>query len=471
MGLKNIVPQSLKNYYHYLQSYFTNIAYGFPSEELKIIGVTGTDGKTTTAFMIYSILKEAGYKVGLLTTVKVKIGNKSYDTGFHVTTPDPWLVPKFLREMVNSKLKWAILEVTSHGLDQNRLACITFEKAVYTNITHEHLDYHKTWKSYAAAKAKLIDNLAEGGEVIYNEDERGAKFITKMIKRNKKVLIPVVSRHESITNDVLTRDGVKFDYKIRGKVVPVSIPILGKYNILNAQLAIDVCENLVDSREIIVRALRHFKGIKGRMQIVRKKKPCLVLVDFAHTPNALKKALDSANELKETGKVYIVFGCAGERDVEKRRKMGMIAARRADVVILTSEDPRSQSLHKINDQIMEGALKAKARLVDKFESRKVYNKVKRSYIQERIEEVRSKGRIPVFRFDEHSPNSREDAIELALRSADSDDIVLITGKGHEQSLCFNTTEYPWSDTKAIKRAVERRYKEKKVKRKIITKEK
>jgi UDP-N-acetylmuramoyl-L-alanyl-D-glutamate--2,6-diaminopimelate ligase len=456
MNFREIVPQSLRNYIHLFQSYWANVRYGFPSNSLKIIGVTGTDGKTTTSTMIYHILKNAGYKVGLISTVSAKIGKKEVETGLHVTTPDPWDVPKFLQMMKKADMEWVVMEVTSHGLDQNRIANITFEKAVYTNITHEHLDYHRTWLNLARAKAKMINMVLEGGEVIYKEDEKGGRFIERRINRAKNVLIPVKCNDSMAKKVKATREGLSFKYMIKGEEVEVNIPIIGLYNIANAQCAIKACEMLVN-RDDIIKALSSFKTIKGRMDVVRRKKPCTVIVDFAHTPNALKKALTTVNEIKEEGRVIVVFGCAGLRDKRKRAMMGKIAGKIADVTVITAEDPRTEGLAKINDQIIKGANKSKGILIKRFQDRKTFRRLNIEKIKDNIEKVLKDKKKPVFAFDQESPKSREDAIEFALRIANSKDIVISTGKGHEKSLCFGTKEFEWSDFMAIKKALQRKY--------------
>ncbi|MBN2015860.1 UDP-N-acetylmuramoyl-L-alanyl-D-glutamate--2,6-diaminopimelate ligase [Candidatus Dojkabacteria bacterium] len=456
MNLKDLVPQFIKNFIHRLQSDWANVKYGFPSDNLKIIGVTGTDGKTTTSTMIYSILKQAGLKVGLITSVSAKIGKDEFDTGLHVTTPDPWDIPKYLRMMLEAGIKWVVLEVTSHALDQNRIANITVEKAVFTNITKEHLDYHKTWLAYAQAKAKLIRMVKEGGEVIYKRDEIGGKFIEKRIKRSHQVLLPVVCDDELVKKKEAAREGLKFKYEINREETDVEIPILGEYNISNAQCAIKACESLVETSSIL-EALKEFRGVLGRMHVVRRKRPCLTIVDFAHTPNALKKALETVNNLKEKGKLIVVFGCAGLRDRYKRSMMGKIAAKLADIVIITAEDPRSESLKRINSRILEGALSRRGIVLKRFQNRKAFRKTKVQNLKEKIQEIFKEGRKPVFVFDQEKVYSREDALELAVKLAESEDIIIATGKGHEKSLCFGSVEYPWSDFEAVRRAVKLRY--------------
>jgi UDP-N-acetylmuramoyl-L-alanyl-D-glutamate--2,6-diaminopimelate ligase len=423
---------------------------------LKIIGVTGTDGKTTTSTMIYEILEKAGYKVGLLTSVSGKIGKKEFDTGFHVTTPDPWLIPKYLRMMIEAGLEWVVLEVTSHALDQNRVANINFEKAIFTNITDEHLDYHKTWKALAIAKAKLISMVKEGVEVIYKEDERGGKFIEKKIEQSKSVVMPVVCKDELAKKVEVTREGIKFNYKIKKEEHEVLIPIIGEYNIANAQCAIKATEGLVKG-EKIVSALSGFKGIKGRMQIVRRKRPCLTIVDFAHTSNAMRRALQTLRKLQGKGRIIVVFGCAGLRDRKKRPRMGKISAKLAKVVIITAEDPRVEKLSKINDQILKGAYESKGRLIKRFVTRKAFRKASLEKIKSKLEKRRTKKGASIFVFDKESVKGREDAIELAVKLAEPNDIIVATGKGHEKSLCFGKVEYPWSDVEAVRRAIRVRY--------------
>lgn len=463
MSIKKLFPQKLKNKYHLWQSNWANIRYGFPSGNMKVIGVTGTDGKTTTCFMIYEILRNAGIKTGLISSVSIKINDKEYESGLHVTTPDPGKIPQILKQMLEEGVKWVVLEVTSHALDQNRIANINFEKAVFTNITNEHLDYHRTWKNLALAKTKLLNMVKEGGEVIFKEDERGGKFIKKMISKNKKVLLQSICRDELVSKKEVTREYLKFNYDIKKKSTEIIIPIIGEYNISNAQYAIKTCESIVKT-ENIINALGRFKGVEGRMQVIKRKRPCLIIVDFAHTPNALKKALKTIKSITISGKVILVFGCAGLRDRKKRDDMGYIASKFADVIMITSEDPRTEKLKKINDKILEGALKnKKAKFIKRFKNRNEYRLISISKIKKLVDKRFLKKRKSIFIFDQEKPKSREDAIELATRISKGDDTIITTGKGHEKSLCFGLNEYVWSEKQAIERALERRKKFQKVK--------
>jgi len=456
MKINKIIPQKLKNKYHLWQSKWANIRYSYPSGNLKIIGVTGTDGKTTTCHMIYEILRKAGFKVGLISSVCIKIDKKEFDSGLHVTTPDPNEIPKLLKEMLDVGIKWVVIEVTSHALDQNRIANINFEKAVFTNITNEHLDYHKCWRELAIAKTKLISMVKEGGEVVYKEDERGGKFIKNMISKNKKVLLQSVCRDELATKREITKEYIKFNYDIKKKNYEITIPVIGEYNISNAQCAIKACESIVKTNDIIS-ALTEFRGVKGRMQVVKRKRPCLIIVDFAHTPNALKKALKTIKSITKSGKVIVVFGCAGLRDRKKRDEMGAIASKFADVIVITAEDPRTEKLKKINDKILEGAKSMKkSKLIKRFKNRNEFRLISISKVQKLIEKRFSRRKKSIFIFDQEKPKGREDAIELAIKIAKSDDTVIATGKGHEKSLCFGSTEFSWNEVDAVLRALERR---------------
>ena len=458
MAIKNIIPRKYKNWIHLQQSKWANIRYGYPAKELKIIAVTGTDGKTSVSTMIYSIMLKAGFKVGLITSVSMKFNKTSIDTGFHVTTPDPWIIPRYLRIMANAGIKWVILETTSHALDQNRLGPIQIEKAVFTNITHDHLDYHKTWLSYAHAKTKLINYLKEGGEVIYNDKAKGARIIEKKIKASKQVILKTSIDQLQAKVIEVSSEGLRFKFEIKKKLEEIFIPILGEYNIGNSLLAIKACENLVNTATVF-ETLKNYKTVKGRMQIVKKRIPCLVIIDFAHTSNALKNALLTVNNLRK-GKIINVFGCAGLRDRQKRKFMGRISAKYSNVSIITAEDPRSENLEKINDAILVGSDRKNSRLIKRFASRKAYMKTNLTKIKEKVQENFQNKNTSIFTFDENSIKSRQDAIDLAIKLAESDDIIIITGKGHERSLCFGSTEYDWSDFDAVTNAINKRYSKK-----------
>ena len=262
--------QKIKNVYHLLRAFLACIYFGFPSKKLTVIGVTGTDGKTTTSHMIYEVLKSAGKNVSIISSIHAQIGEKTYDTGFHVTTPDPVALQKFLKKLVDSNSEYLVLEVTSHGLDQNRIFGVDFSFAVLTNITHEHLDYHKSFENYILAKAKLF----KGAKVsILNLDDLSFSKIKKLT--NGKI----------ITYSI----GKKADFA--PKNFPLKLKIPGEYNLSNALCAAALATQVGISKRIITKALNNFQGVKGRMEEVDMGQDYQVIVDFAHTPNGLKQAL------------------------------------------------------------------------------------------------------------------------------------------------------------------------------------
>lgn len=373
--------------------------YDNPAQKLKIIGVTGTDGKTTTSNIIYWIMKEAGLKVGLISTVSAQVDNKEYDTGFHVTNPEPLQLHRFLSQMHKEGCEYAVLEVTSHGLDQERVCGINFEMGVLTNITHEHLDYHKTLANYRAAKAKLFNNSQL---VLLNKDDLSLVKFRKLIKGDTRIV-------EYSKNDV--------PLQIKRAVDKRFIENFNKYN---ASAAIKVAQLLGINDKTIVSALSTFPGVIGRMEEIRNKKGIRIIVDFAHTPNALFNVLSSLKgQVGKTNRLIVVFGCAGERDVRKRPLMGRIAAEHADVSIFTAEDPRNEKVKDIIDQMEKGA-------------RRVHHKS-----------------------EYHKILERGAAIHYAISNvAKRGDTVVICGKGHEKSMAYNSEEYEWSDHLAVKKALQ-----------------
>ena len=439
--------RKLKNKIHRLQAWIANVRYGFPAHGLKVIGVTGTDGKTTTVSMIYHILKASGMKVGMISTIEVLVGGKSLDSGLHVTTPDPWVVPKYLRMMKKAGMDYVVLESTSNGLDQNRLSYIEFDAAVITNIREDHLDYHKTWENYAKAKFMLLQGLKhEGLAVLNQDDEKSAKWLAEKSDNLKQLVFAKWVSKNNLKNRSMTIKGLEFDLGD----THYTIPILGEHNFENAMQAISVAGRYLKPNQI-KDALADFKSPVGRMQIMQSK-PFGVIVDFAHTPNSLERALESVNMIKKnSARVISVFGCAGKRD-KGRRRMGAISAKMADITVLTAEDPRDELLENVNEEIFNFAKGENAEMVLRFANRKLYNGVDITKVEKEIDEVVGRKMKPFFAFDENSPRSREDAIDFALKIARKDDIVFITGKGHEKSLAFGSDqrEYPWSDQEVVR---------------------
>lgn len=378
--------QKIKNIYHLLRAFLANLYYGFPSRRLKVIGVTGTDGKTTTTQLITHILKSAGKKVSMISTVYAKVAGKEYDTGFHVTTPDAVIVPKFLKLSADYGDEYFILETTSHRLDQNQLFGINFEICVITNITHEHLDYHKDYEDYVKAKEKLI-SMAKLG--IVNKKDQSYEFFSNESKRISK------------------------DYTSKLKDVE-KIPNLTKFNRYNYAAAYKVTEALGIDDQTIINAMKTFNLPKGRLEMFYDK-GFKIIIDFAHTPNAFLQVLPEIRRmyLKESARLIHVFGSAGLRDATKRSLMGQASSQYSDYIILTEEDFRTEKLEDITRQIASG--------------------------------IKNKPFEVIM--------NRQEAINRAIKMAKKGDVVVLTGKSHEKSLCRGKIEYPWSEHEAVKKAL------------------
>lgn len=383
--------RSLKGLYHLTIAIIANIWFGFPGRKLVVIGITGTDGKTTTTTLIYEILKKAGMKVSMITSVNAVIGGKIYDTGFHVTTPDAFFVQKYLKKAVDNGDTHMVLEVTSHGLAQHRVFGIPFAVGVITNVTHEHLDWHKTLRDYMRTKISL---LQRADVAVINRDEADL-YQTAM---------PLIRRKRVITY------GIRRDAKITPESFPFKTKLLGEFNRYNCLAAIAACTALKIPTKAIQGAVAEFSGVAGRMEVLVTT-PFTVIVDFAHTPNAIDRALKTVKKLTKKRLIH-VFGSAGLRDHTKRPFMGKASSTYADVIVLTEEDYRTENVETIMDEIEKG-------IVHGPEVQRIPNRAK--------------------------------AIEFALSNAKPGDLVMITGKGHEKSLCRGKKEYPWSDQKEVEK--------------------
>lgn len=404
--------------------------YNIKVNSQKLIAVTGTDGKSTVCEMIYHVLIKHGYRPGMISTLGCKIGRHKLHTGLHTTTPSSKEIQRLLTEMKKDHCSHIIIECTSQGLFMGRLAGLQFDVAVFTNITHEHMNYHKTWEEYAAAKALLIQrHLNKNGAMIINKDDkRSYSYLsalhTPTISYSTK---DIPSENDVFAVHVMSNTAPELSFRYKHKIY--SLPLFGTYNISNALAAAGCLRTLGIPIDTSLSTLESYPGLPGRMQCIQRH-PFWVIIDFAHTPNALKSAMVTVRNLtSDHGKIISVFGCASQRDDLKRPIMGEIAKRYADITILTAEDPRIEPLHQINDAIEEG-----------------WNR------------IRNAGHSLV-RYDDDSKNFevRRKAIDKALSLAKAGDVVLITGKGHERSLCFGSIEYPWSDISETKKLLQNRY--------------
>ena len=399
----------------------------YPAKQLSVIGVTGTDGKTTTANLIYSIMQAAGLRVGMITTVNAVIGDQQLDTGFHVTTPESPEVQRYLAEMVAAGLTHVILEATSHGLSQQRVANCEFDIGVVTNITHEHLDYHGSYDAYRGAKAILFTSLAQKSVknrvvspvAVLNRDDESYEYLSK-ISGVRKVSYGMDDRAQvRATKASVNTAGTNFWVCGKDYEVPIESHFVGEHNIYNCLAAIAVTVDGLDlTPSVAQKGIAALEGIPGRMEVIDAGQEFMAIVDFAHTPNALRNSLETARMLVP-GRVITIFGSAGLRDREKRRLMAEISAELADITVLTAEDPRTESLDKILREMAAG--------------------------------VESRGAVKHQTY--WSVRDRGEAIRLGVSLAQPGDVVIACGKGHEQSMCFGKIEYPWDDRIAMRAAL------------------
>lgn len=389
--------QKIKNIYHLIVAFLANLYFLFPSRGMKVIGVTGTDGKTTTVNLIYHILKTAGHKASMISSISAVIDNKTYDTGFHVTTPTSFSLQKFLRKARKAKTEYFVLEITSHAIDQNRIFGIDFEVGVLTNITNEHLDYHKTYDNYLNTKAKL---LKKAKTAIVNSDDSSYTFLADA--KAKK------SQESWITYGLSESS----DYNPKTFNIKES-NLVGDFNNYNALAAVAACKSLGVEDEVIKKALKSFHMPIGRVDYVYEK-DFSVMVDFAHTANAFENLLSSLRPMIK-GRIIHVFGSAGERDVLKRPFLGEISSQYSEILILTAEDPRGEEVNKIIAEIEFGVKKEQCEVI----------------------------RIP----------DRKEAIQAAIQMAKKNDLILITGKAQEASMDIEKKEEPWDEFAAVEEAL------------------
>jgi UDP-N-acetylmuramoyl-L-alanyl-D-glutamate--2,6-diaminopimelate ligase len=398
-----------------------------PAHSMTMIGVTGTDGKTTTSNMIYQILLSAGLPAGIVSTVNAMIGQEVYDTGFHVTTPQATEVQRYLARMQAAGLSHVVLEATSHGLAQHRVAACEFDIGVVTNITHEHLDYHGSYAAYRDAKASLLtglgthapkENAVEPAAVI-NRDDQSYSYLHEVVGV-RQISYSINGDADVWAEDIVHQaDGLHFTAHGHGFAVPIYTSLMGKFNVSNCLAAIGAAViGLGIAPEAAQHGIANLHGVPGRMEQINMGQSFIALVDFAHTPNALEQALRAAREMTD-GRVIAVFGSAGLRDREKRRMMAEVSARLADVSIITAEDPRTESLVDILEEMAQGAQSQGGVEGDTFL------------------------RVP----------DRGEAVRRAVQMAKPGDLVMACGKGHEQSMCFGLVEYAWDDKTAMRAAL------------------
>jgi len=386
--------------------------YGHPSQSLKLVGVTGTNGKTTTVTLLYDLFEDMGYKTGMLSTVLNKVHHTTVPATH--TTPDSLQINRLLKQMASEGCEFVFMEVSSHAIEQNRISGLQFSGAVFTNITHDHLDYHKTFKDYLEAKKKLFTGLPKSAFALINIDDRNGRVILQntVAKKYTYGLKSMADFKGKIMENhfdglVMNIDGEEFSSLLPGE--------FSAYNLLAAYATARLLGQ--DKTEVLV-SLSKARGAEGRFDIIRSKDNITGIIDYAHTPDALKNVLETINKLRTQNEQLItVVGAGGDRDKEKRPKMAFIVSRLSDRVILTSDNPRSEKPEQIIEEMKQGIDPAK----------------------------RIKTMIIV---------NREEAIKTAVNLARSGDLILVAGKGHEKYQEIKGVKYHFDDREILTKYLE-----------------
>ena len=400
------VPQVLVENTRIAMAEMAAAYYGNPADEMVMVGITGTNGKTSTSYMLKSIAERMGKKVGLIGTIRNMIGDIIIDT--ERTTPESVDLQRILRQMKDEKVDVVIMEVSSHSLDQKRVHGITYDVGCFTNLTQDHLDYHKTFENYFAAKKLMFAQCEKA--VINLDDSYAADMVAGM---DIPVLTVGVREQADVTAseiDITTR-GVQFDFNYRNVTSRFNVPIPGLFSVFNAMSAAGIALSLGWTLDSIKYGLEHMVSVSGRLEpLPTGKNEFTVLLDYAHTPDALENLLKTVRGFA-TGRVVTLFGCGGDRDHAKRPIMGEIAGRFSDFAIVTSDNPRSEDPMEIIASVEDG--------------------VKKSGCEYVVIE------------------SRRDAIEYALKNAKKNDVIILAGKGHENYQEINGGKQPFDEKEIV----------------------
>lgn len=423
--------QKFKNiFWHLPKSIYFSLKYGFPSKKLVLIGVTGTDGKTTTCALIHEVLKQSGIKAGLITTIGAKIGDGDINTGLHTTSPDPAIVQDLFQKMVKNGLTHAVCEVTSHSLDQNRFWGCHFKVSVVTNTSHEHLDYHQNMDNYINSKAKLF-NISDFA--VLNKDDASFRKIVSQIN------CPYATYSIKSKSDLQAKNiklGNALSFYVKKELFKTDSNY--QYQIYNILAALGVCQNLKINLNTFKSTILKFPETKGRREEINNNFKFKTIIDFAHTPTALESTLRSLKRITP-GNLIVIFGATGGRDKTKRPFMGETVSRLANIALITSDDTRNEKIEDINKQIISGINSKTSEYIEPaaLETSSQYSKIAQS----------AKKKFTYFNI----PN-RQDAFNLALKLAQTGDTIIACGKGHETSILLGNTEYPWSEAEAFRTA-------------------
>ncbi len=405
--VKKLVPkkafQKIEPLGHLGEAMLVNARHGFPARGLKVIGVTGTNGKTSTCFLIHRMLHEAGFKVGLMTTVAYGAGLDITENMDHSTTPGPGAILRRAKKLREQGVEWLVLEVTSHALAQHRVWGMPFEIAVMTNLTHEHLDYHGTFERYMAAKRKLFEqtNSYKGLKVgIVNADDRNASVFTSAVKN--PITYGIDKGDVRAQSVKLSSEGVSYEVHVEGERYNIACNLPGSFNVYNSLAAVSVGRTLGLSKKQIEQGIAALEGVEGRMIKVDEGQNFSVIIDYAHTPDSFEKLFKDLKPVVK-GRLLVMFGSAGRRDEAKRAVQGKLAGKYADEVIITEEDDRDMDGEQILRDIAAGA--------------------------EQAGKKQGKNLFLV--------HDRDKAIAFIFDRAKKGDTVMLLGKGHEKDILRN----------------------------------
>lgn len=420
MSVKTVLMDRIPNYnnlvipYHKIKAMMMAHKYRFPGKRMRVIGVTGTNGKTSTCFMIWKMLNEAGHKTGLMTTVAWGV-DKLEEQIEHMTTVDTETLNQRMQRIAESGAEFLVLEITSHALAQNRIYGVPIEIAVMTNVTHEHLDYHKTFKNYRDAKRKLF-KVAKYG-VINEDDESWSYFASDVDEYITYGINGGILKAEKIE---LAAEGVKYEVRESGEKLKIRTHIPGKFTVYNSLAATAVGLKLGLTKKQIEDGILALVSVEGRMNRVNEGQDFEVIVDYAHTPDAFLKVFESVVPSKRA-RIISLFGGAGRRDESTRAERGEIGAKNSDIVIITEDDSRDEDRTLIAEEFARGA--------------------------EEAGKTREKDLFVIL--------DREEAIEKAISLAKKDDIVLVLGKGHEKTILRAEGAVPFEDLKIVRKVLKK----------------
>ena len=424
-GVRSVLPSQavhlLENVYRKTRIQLVSARYGWPARGLRVIAVTGTNGKTTTANYINEILKQAGYKTAMFTTAVIEVAGESKINDLNATVASVSRMQQFLNEARRSKVDFVILEVTSHSLHQHKLDGVPIEAAVMTNLTQDHLDYHKTMEKYAAAKGLLFARNPR--YIVLNRDDDWFDYFDKYLAEEQKITYGKSEDADVRISDIkLYKKGseatLAFDHQEKSQLATY---LPGEYNVFNMAAAASICYVLGVSMSDIKNGIASLEGIPGRFERATKDETYEVIVDYAHTPDALEKLLEATRNITKK-RIILVFGACGDRDALKRPIMGKIAAKLADEIILTDEESYNENPDKIR--------------------RDIYAGIEESKVTNNTTEIAD----------------RREAIRHALNIAKKDDTILITGMGHEQFRIINGEKLPWNDTNIVREIISEKIK-------------